>query len=340
MFGDPGMLEKDMEGLIPLCNFQMTTEDLQISDDLRIRRLTKEEKDVIAERVDPIVANRCGFGIQSRWKQRIESMNRLDIDVQKVLSSASVVPALRLFDAGDVTYPIILLRMLGEDPNPLRFHGWASMMAEVSQHFGKPLILTGERADAFKIFLEAVSGNLISTDQLRKGNIRLDIAFNRFNASYWQKAIEDRFIDIMIGFEALLGDQSIEATNRLINRLCLFLGKDDEERINLQWFLRKSYDTRSAILHGRRIEEAEVMKEAHMTFKAMVFESQRLLAKAIKTCMFIGPMHRSNRKDLIEFLDTCMISSEMRDALFEQLKSVEHLVFTDAHSFVVHRERN
>lgn len=333
------MLERDVEGLIPLCNFQITTEDLQLSDDLRIRRLMKEEKEVIAERVDPFVSNRCEFGIESTWKQKIESMNMLEIDVRKIVPSTSVVPALRLFDAGDVTYPIVLLRMLGEDPNPLGFHGWASMRAEASQHFGKPLILTGDRADAFRIFLKAISDSQVSTDQLRRGNIRLDIAFNRFNASYWQKGIEDRFIDIMIGFEALLGDQSIEATNRLINRLCLFLGKDDEERLNLKWFLKKSYDTRSAILHGRRIGEAEVMKEAHMPFKTMVFESQRLLARAIKTSLFTGQMYHSSRKDLIELLDACMVSSEMRDALFDQLKSVQHLVFTDAHSFIVHREK-
>ena len=328
-----------MEGLVPLCDFKMTTDKPLLLDDFVIRRLSQKEIGEIAERTNPMVASKCEFGVQSRWKVRVESMNRLDVDISPILLSAAVVPSLRLFDAGDVTYPVLLWRMLGKGPNPLGFHGWAFSPAEAPQTFGKPLILTGERSDAFEEFWASMSCLGFSPSQMKKGDIRLDLALRRFNASYWEKAVEDRFIDLMIGFEALLGDQGAEATNRLINRLCLFLGTDDEERLNLRWFLRKSYDARSAILHGRRIAEEQVVKEAHMTFKTMLFESQRLLAKAIKACMLTAPLHRNRREDLIEYLDTSMISEEARDALYDQLKSVRHLVFTDAHSFSVKREK-
>ena len=339
MHGDSGMLERDMEGVIPLCDFKMTIDRPLTLDDLVIRRLSQGEINVIAQRTNPLIASKCEFGIQSRWKERAESMNRLSVNISPVLDSAAIVPALRLFDAGDVTYPVLLWKMLGAGPNPLGFHGWAFSPAEASQLFGKPLILTSERSDDFKEFWASMSSLGFSKGQMKKGDIRLDLALRRFNASYWEKAIEDRFIDLMIGFEALLGDQGVEATNRLINRLCLFLGQDDEERINLRWFLRKSYDARSAILHGRRIAEEQVVKEVQMTFKTMLFESQRLLAKAIKTCMLTVPIHHNKREDLIECLDASMISDEARIALFDQLKTVRHLIFTDAHSFLVNHEK-
>lgn len=339
MLGDSGMLERDMEGLVPLCDFKLTTRGPLLLDDFVIRRLSRGEIARVAERSNPLVAGKCEFGIQSRWKERIESMNSLNFNLSSMMLSTAVVPALRLFDAGDVTYPVLLWRMLGKGPNPLGFHGWAFSPAESPQFFGKPYLLTDQRSDAFKEFWSAMSPLHLSKSQ-KKGDIRLDIALRRFNASYWEKAIEDRFIDLMIGFEALIGDQGVEATNRLINRLCLLLGQDDAERISMRWFLKKSYDARSAILHGRRVAEAEVMKEAHMTFRTMVFESQRLLAKAIKTCMLTIPMHRNRRDVLTSYLDASMISEEARVALFDQLKSVRHLVFTDAHSFSISHEKS
>jgi len=333
------MLEREMEGLVPLCDFKMTTGKSFALDDFVIRRLSQREISQIAERSNPLITSKCEFGIQSRWKERAESMNRLTINISPVLDSTAIVPALRLFDAGDVTFPVLLWKMLGPGPNPLGLHGWVFSPAEAAQTFGKPFILTRERSDAFKEFWASMSSLGFSKSQMKTGDIRLDLALRRFNASYWEKAVEDRFIDLMIGFEALLGDQGVEATNRLVNRLCLFLGKDDEERVNLRWFLRRSYDARSAILHGRRIAEEQVVKEAHMTFKTMLFESQRLLAKAIKTCMLTVPLHHNKREDLIECLDASLISEEARKALYDQLKSIRHLVFTDAHSFSVKRDK-
>lgn len=330
-------LERELQGLIPLCNFTMTSKRFVVTDDFIIRSLEEDEIDLIAERVDPFVASKCSFGISTEWKQEFESLNKLNINLEKAFLSANIVTALRLFDAGDVSFPNIFYKIKGEGPNPLGFHGWGSVGGEIASHFGVPFLLTDPRPGKFKDFWEAVN-TLFSTDCKERQETGLNLALRRFNYSYWQKPLEDKIVDMWIGFEALLGDQSRNGTARLIDRLQILLGRDDDERYQLRSFLGKAYDARSDVVHGRVIRDTDIIKATTMTFKTVVFELRRLLAKAIKVRTFISSDNWGNRKDFIGFLDTSKTSPNEADILSNLLKAIEPIVFTDGHSFVVHRK--
>lgn len=328
-------IQRELEGLVPLCNFKMTGNELEVTDDFKIRSLEKDETDIIAERVNPIVACKCSFGISTEWKHRFESPNILDINLEKVFRSTQIVTALRLYDAGDVAFPIILHTIKGDSPNPLGFHGWGSASGEAVPLFGKPFMLTDSRSNKFREFWGSVN-SLFSTNFRKGQETGLNIALRRFNYSYWNKPLEDKIVDIWIGFEALVGDQS--RTTRLIGRLQVLLGRNDDEQNQLKRFLRNAYNTRSDVVHGRVIKDTEIVRNTTMTFKTVVFELQRLLAKAIKVRTFISSDNWRNRRDFIELLDASQTSSGKAEKLSSLLKAIEPVVFTDQHSFFIHEK--
>ena len=89
----------------------------------------------------------------------------------------------------------------------------------------------------------------------------LNIAIKRYNDSFVRREAEDRIIDLMIAFEAIFlkGTEKMELTFKLALRTAIFLGGVDRE--NLFEFMKKTYNTRSDIVHGiKPIDKIKVKK--------------------------------------------------------------------------------
>ena len=81
------------------------------------------------------------------------------------------------------------------------------------------------------------------------------VAISRFNDSYTRKKDSDRFIDLLIALEALFGEGSDSVGYKIRLRCACFLHKFaevGESKQRIFEFLKRAYDERSNILHGRQ----------------------------------------------------------------------------------------
>lgn len=98
--------------------------------------------------------------------------------------------------------------------------------------------------------LEAFFAALVGVDQSD-----FSVAISRFNDSYARGTERDRFIDLLIALEALFGDGGDSVGYKISLRCACFLGKFPgvgEGKQQIFDFLKKTYNERSDILHGRR----------------------------------------------------------------------------------------
>ena len=82
----------------------------------------------------------------------------------------------------------------------------------------------------------------------------LGISILRFGYSYDRRRLVDKMIDLMVAAEALfLSDKNSmgELRYRLSLRAALFLASDEQAQKTIFEWMRKAYDLRSAVAHGR-----------------------------------------------------------------------------------------
>jgi len=78
-------------------------------------------------------------------------------------------------------------------------------------------------------------------------------ALYRFNSSYERRTLSDRLIELMIGMEALFGDEAYQRYKIPLRCACM-LYPPGEERKQAFTTIKQFYDERSAIIHGGRLE--------------------------------------------------------------------------------------
>lgn len=151
------------------------------------------------------------------------------------------------------------------------------------------------------------------------------VALRRFNAVYENDygQAEDRIVDAMIAFEALLGaDQEI--TYRLSSRVAGLLGWTDDERAELFKEMKLYYETRSKIVHGG------ILKKKHHAalnnLGPLMSALRHLLLGFVRLATGSSRFH--NRKRLGEQLDTVLLHAgdceELRRAMgLSQLSRVD-----------------
>jgi hypothetical protein len=82
---------------------------------------------------------------------------------------------------------------------------------------------------------------------------RFNVAQRRLFLGMERSNLEDRLIDYMIGLEALyLPDGNLELSFRLSLRIAFLLYTNPNERKEAYYFIKDLYDTRSAIVHGKK----------------------------------------------------------------------------------------
>ncbi|MCZ2808107.1 MAG: HEPN domain-containing protein [Candidatus Bathyarchaeota archaeon] len=105
--------------------------------------------------------------------------------------------------------------------------------------------LTKDEAEDFKAFYKEKEGKL---DDLK-------IALTRFNETYRREGIgerkyEDVFIDCCIAFESLFCKDTRQKGEIIATGASMLLGKDNNEREDINNYLRKAYGVRNDIVHA------------------------------------------------------------------------------------------
>lgn len=154
------------------------------------------------------------------------------------------VSALHLFRDGDFGMTILITE-------PLMWHPMGTSMTHREYYkdyfdLADKYVLTDEEIPKFVEFWNFYR-DIIDTEEYKK----LGTAIRRFNLSYQRETINDKIIDIMIGFESLFltGIQD-ELKYRLSVYVAAFLGKDAKEKKEIFKVIKEAYQFRSSVVHG------------------------------------------------------------------------------------------
>ena len=111
----------------------------------------------------------------------------------------------------------------------------------------------------------------------------LDRAIRRWRNSLTQRNPVDQMIDLRIALEALyLADHiSLELGFRLSNRAAWHLGKDVEDRKELQKLFKTIYDMSSTSVHSESINDRKIRKVTNLDRTEFITKSQDLCRDAI-----------------------------------------------------------
>jgi len=92
----------------------------------------------------------------------------------------------------------------------------------------------------------------------KKKKIRpLLLALSRWSSSRNRESSEDRILDNWIALEALFGFGAGSVRNTVSARASCFLGRNAKQRKYMYSMLKRSYDLRSAVAHGRKFDERQ-----------------------------------------------------------------------------------
>ena len=130
----------------------------------------------------------------------------------------------------------------------------------------------------------------------------------RFNFSYERVAPEDKLIDYLIGFEALLlrRDERQELEYRLALRGAFLLGTDMEERKKIFFHLKTAYRERSNIVHGGSVKKVVSMGDSNIQFGEFVYRVGEYLRAAIRK--FLKLCEEQNESLVIKSLDEKIVA--------------------------------
>ena len=137
---------------------------------------------------------------------------------------------------------------------------------------------------------------------------KIGIAMRRFNFSYEKQAPEDKLIEYIIGFEALLlPGVSQELGYRLALRGSNLLGGNPGERKRIFLELKKGYDVRCDIVHSGITEKSVKIGVEEIYLDGLVNILEDHLRDAIRRFLVLSISQAKDESEVINMLDEQII---------------------------------
>jgi len=267
--------------IVPLEKFECARQEIELSEDLRIREILDKERKLIREsdRMLPAPVFLHGaietlkYGLETSYETKTEALVEgpppsLNEEISRAVS------ALRLYKAGKVGCNIILV----SSEKPLI--DFCGGLPNISfPMFGREYVLTEVEIEEFKKFW-----NIFKTINTTKEGLEfLGAATRRFNYAYERQKGEDELIDHMISFESLFLEGGQELGYRMSLRTALMLAQKGDEQKCIFSNMRTAYKLRCMIVHGEDPKEIhETVKEKFGSFKTLSERTEDYLRKSIK----------------------------------------------------------
>jgi hypothetical protein len=141
----------------------------------------------------------------------------------------------------------------------------------------------------------------------------LDIALRRFSLGIEESDFEDKMIDYMISFEALLLPEASELKYRLSNRVATLLTEESGQATEIRNTLAKAYDLRSVIVHGG---EFQPIKIEGITIESRDFCStiENYLRMCIRLFIVLSETYK-RQQAIIDLIDEALFDAELKREL-------------------------
>ena len=268
-----------------LSGFESDADEINIDEFTKIKKYSEAECKELWRRSSFI---RSSIGIISPLDYRLEiifNKNKEDLrryagEGQDELNKALLL--LRLFKSSTLRTGIIETKAIQWIP----FSGIASSGLE--EKLGGSYKLTKDEVPAL-IRLWNVIKNITYLNCPS-----LEIAIHRFNFAHERYNLEDRLIDIMIGFEALYLDDDKELRYKSAIRTAILIGKTLEDRKRIFKMMLSAYDQRSNLVHGGKLDQkVKIAYPVSQEFdiNAFIDAIKNYLSISIKTFAYLSAIY-------------------------------------------------
>lgn len=265
-----------------LSNFSMNIDQLDLSDGLRIRAVSPEER--------TFAKNNIGSGYLSRFDWMDDFLIEAEFELAKNPADAihldegrnqfdGTMRAFRLFDkGGDVRYKAVFT---GQFPVNYSSMGRSTIAGETRRGvFSQKCNLSEEAAREFKEFWSKYQ----EYHQLEKGE-SISAPLRRFSQMDEKSILEDALIDNVIAFESTLLEEVSHGESfrfRMPLRASLLLDKRSEyDREFIYHFFRELYDTRSSIVHQAQKIDDKNIEDVEMNPKEFTIQARKFLRETL-----------------------------------------------------------
>lgn len=289
----------------PLLNFRSKVELISLEKNFTIRKVSKEEREVLLGKILPPPLNdymmiplsvsavasavaTCEYALIIKGESKYadaEFQLSSDLIIQSFLSS------LRLYKEGHVTAKITLF---SHEAEPKYYLYFAAPI--LSRSHGPPYVLLESEVNDFVEFWKKYKNVDVSKGPLR-------VAVGRFNRAYDMSLLnEDKLIDYMIAFEALYLRKNIQDKGKtLASSASKLIGEDKDQREKIYDALKQAYRKRNSIVHGEtllKIEDNVSVAGKDVSFDDFTYLIEEYLRRSIKKHLDLPVRYEGNRWDL------------------------------------------
>ncbi|MCW3980853.1 MAG: HEPN domain-containing protein [Candidatus Bathyarchaeota archaeon] len=281
----------------PLPHFQSEVEEIDLTDGLKIRKISWEERESIfldLSESSPIMCGdigyllgSCDFFVECVWGGN----GRPVANVQKVALALSLFqPNSRVDYYGSINY-----RML-----------WTKSFAGVSGGaplgHSDPYTLTKREAGKFLSFWKDEFLPIIGWDEHL-----LQVALSRFE-DYRRRANSSMgLVDLVICLEAMYLRADQELAYRLSHRCATILGygKSAEEKERIRNFIKAAYFMRSKLVHGDKVDWERIRRKHHIQYESLsdfIQQTSEFVRQSIRLFLALAAKHELGQRKHQKFL--------------------------------------
>jgi len=257
---------------VPLANFESEVSSIELRDDVTIRSASKSEKEIIGS-------------LKERWYTVSPGQFLLECRIVKQVPESipgqflpdgkahidKAMSLLRLYKEEAIGYGLIVQPLRDEEPYATTaipvLH--RQLWGDAKGLFGGKYVVGNDEVDALQGFFKEFNKPAIK---------QLDLAVRYFNKSYNEPYPSDALLDLTICLENLyLPGTRDELAYRLRTRVACVLAKEVDKRKEILADVKKAYNLRSKIVHGRSVPPTDY--EFLFKVRAYVRESIKIFAR-------------------------------------------------------------
>jgi hypothetical protein len=288
-----------------LRNFNSDMKCISLLGGLRIRRISNKERKKVIE--SPRVDDHLFFS--SKWIIEFSIKVRREDGFPHAQAHelfSDLITALRLYKEGIIGYSNVYTYPLSS---------WdTTTYGSISNKYysGKTYELNKSELFGFKKLWKKYSS--LKSSGILKKRPETEIALTRLNFAYERERLEDKLIDYVIAFEALLLTGDSEKRYRCALMAALLIGsviQNAEEKGNymkkVRTYMSQAYKTRSDVVHGsRRLPKDLKFANNTVAIGDFIDEIGCYLRSAIKN--YLDRVKNNNKRQVLE---------ELEDSIFD-----------------------